>query len=579
MSTHRFSNREVAEILSEIGQMMELKGENKFKIIAYENAANIVRTYPHDLATIYEEDGISGLDAIEGIGEKISQKLTTLFSTGRLPYYEQLKELTPPLQLVLLGITGIGPQTAKKLTETLRAKNLSDLKRKLQTRTAAEHFGQKTLENILSALKERRHEDRHLLSEVEPIATAIVEFLRGLPEVAAADPVGSLRRRKETIGDIDLVAASKDRKATVAALGMATFTRRVITAGVGQTTILHESGLQIDLELVSPAEYGSLLQHFTGGKEHNVALRTWADNRGWSLSEKGITSIRTGKLKQYATEEQFYAALKMDWIPPELRENQGEIEAGIAHALPSLISEQDIRGNLHIHTAASDGELSLTEMVKAAHTYGYKYIAITDHSHGAGGGLTDTELAKHRDAIRKLDRAYAAKGMRIFAGVEVNIKPDGSLDVDDAVLATLDFVIASVHSSFRQSIDEMTKRVLSAIRHPDVDCIGHPSGRKLLHREEIQLNWDELYRAASDANTFLEINASPDRLDLSDTRVRAAKEQGVQFVINTDAHRPEHFEFMRYGVGVARRGWLAKQDVLNTQTASAVARRLIGKGR
>ena len=576
MATHRFSNREVADMLSEIGQMMELKGENKFKVIAYENAANTIRSYPHDVATIYDDAGIAGLDAIAGIGEKIAQKLTTLFSTGHLPYYEQLKELTPPLQLILLGITGIGPQTAKKLTETLQPKNLSDLKRKLQTRTATAHFGQKTIENIVSALKERRHEDRHLISEVEPIANTLLEFLRNLPEVAAADPVGSLRRRKETVGDIDLVAASKDRKATVAALGKAPFTRRVITAGTGQTTIVHESGFQIDLELVPPAEYGSLLQHFTGGKEHNVALRTWADDQGWSLSEKGIKHIRTGKLKQYTTEEQFYKALKMDWIPPELRENQGEIEAAREHTLPTLIEEKDIKGNLHIHTAASDGELPLDEMVKAAHAYGYKYIAITDHSHGAGGGLTDAELAKHRDAIHKLDHRYEKKGMRILAGVEVNIRPDGTVDADDAVLATLDFVIASVHSSFRQSIDEMTKRVLKAIQNPNVDCIGHPSGRKLLHREEIELNWDEIYRAASKTKTLLEINASPDRLDLSDTRVRAAKEQGVRFVINTDAHRPEHFAFMRFGVGVARRGWLTKKDVLNTQTASAMLRWLAG---
>jgi DNA polymerase (family 10) len=567
---HRYSNHEIATILSEIGQMLELKDENKFKVIAYENAANTVRTYPHDLAAIYEESGMMGLDAIEDIGEKISQKLSTLFATGRLAYYERLKEQTPPLQLVLLGITGIGPQTAKKLTIILKPKNLSDLKRKLQTKTAVTHFGQKTIENISAALQERRHEERHLLSEVEPVVISILEFLHSLPEVVEADAAGSLRRRKETIGDIDFVVASKDRRATVAAFGLASFVRRVISAGLGQTTILHDSGFQIDLELVPPAEYGSLLQHFTGGKEHNVALRTWAEGQGWSLSEKGITNIKTKKLKQYATEESFYAALKMAWIPPELRENQGEIEVALAHKLPKLIEEKDILGNLHMHTTASDGELALEAMVKAAHVYGYKYIAITDHSHGAGGGLTDSELVKHRDAIQKLDRIYAKKGMRVLAGAEVNIRPDGTLDVSDAVLETLDFVIASIHSSFRQSIDQMTSRVLSAIQNPNVDCIGHPSGRKLLHREEISLNWDEVYAAASQTKTLLEINAAPDRLDLSDTRVRAAKAVGVQFIINTDAHRPEHFQFMRYGVGIARRGWLNKQNVLNTQGVAAV---------
>jgi DNA polymerase (family 10) len=569
MAIHRFSNHEVADILSEIGQMLELKGENKFKILAYENAANTVRTYPRDLATIYAESGMMGLDAIQDIGEKISQKLSTLFSTGYLAYYERLKEQTPPLQLVLLGITGIGPQTAKKLTQTLKPRNLSDLKRKLASRTARKFFGDKTIENILEALQDRRHEERHLLSEVEPIATSIVAFLLGLPGVTSADAVGSLRRRKETVGDIDLVVASRDRKATVAAFGKASFVRRVISAGSGQTTILHESGFQIDLELVSPGKYGSLLQHFTGGKEHNVALRTWADAQGWSLSEKGITNVRTGKLKQYATEEQFYRALKMDWISPELRENQGEIEAALAHKLPKLIEEKDIQGNLHLHTTASDGELPLKEMVEAAHAYGYKYIAITDHSHGAGGGLTDSELIRHRDAIWKLDQRYLKKGMRVLAGAEVNIRPDGSLDARDTVLETLDFVIASVHSSFQQPIKMMSDRVLKAIQNPNVDCIGHPSGRKLLHREEILLNWDEIYRAASQTQTLLEINAAPDRLDLSDTRVRAAKAAGVRFVVNTDAHRPEHFQFMRYGIGIARRGWLVKQDVLNTQSVAA----------
>ncbi|MEK7184373.1 MAG: DNA polymerase/3'-5' exonuclease PolX [Patescibacteria group bacterium] len=567
MGIHRFSNHEIAELLFEIGQLLELTGENRFKVIAYENAARTIQTYPHDLATMYEATGTQGLDAIQGVGEKIAQKMSILFDTGKLPFYEKLQKTVPPLQLVLLGITGIGPQTAKKLTDTFRPKNLSDLKRKLQTKDAREYFGEKTIENILAALKERRHEERHLVNEVEPIAESVLAFLRELSEVSAADPVGSLRRRNETIGDIDLVAATTDAKATVAALRKAPFTRRTVVGGTGLTTILHESGFQIDIEFVPPSEYGSLLQHFTGGKEHNVALRTWADDRGLSLSEKGIRTVRTGKLKTYKTEQAFYKALKMDWIPPELRENQGELEAARAGKLPRLIEESDIRGNLHVHTASSDGELSLNDMVKAAHDYGYAYIAITDHSRGAGGGLLESDLAKHRDAIRALDRKYVKKGMRVFAGVEVNIRRDGAVDVSDALLKTLDFVIGSVHSSFRQSIDEMTRRILKAIQNPNVDCIGHPSGRKLLHRDEISVNWDEVYRAASDTKTLLEINATPDRLDLSDTKVRAAKEAGVRFVINTDAHHPAHFQFMRYGVGVARRGWLEKEDVLNTRTA------------
>ncbi len=572
MGIHRFTNREIATILSEIGQLLELTGENRFKVIAYENAARTIESYPHDLATLYATSGTAGLDRIQGVGEKIAQKIGTLFDDGKLPFYEDLKKAVPPLQLTLLGITGIGPQTAKKLTETLHPKNLSDLRRKLATQAARHEFGQKTADNILAALKERRHEERHLVTEVEPVAASVLDFLRQLPEVTAADPVGSMRRFKETVGDIDLVVATNDVAATVAALKAAPFTRRTVTGGSGLTTILHESGFQVDVEFVRPSEYGSLLQHFTGGKEHNVALRTWADDHGLSLSEKGILHTKTGKRARFETEEGFYKALGMQWIPPEIRENQGEIQLAMDHALPVLVELRDIRGNLHMHTNASDGELALPDMVKAAHKYGYKYIAITDHSRGAGGGLAPAELARHRDKIRALDKRYAPKGMRVFAGVEVNIRPDGSLDVADELLATFDMVIASVHSSFRQPIAMMTARVLAAIHNPNVDCIGHPSGRKLLHRDEIELDWDQIYKAAAATKTLLEINATPDRLDLSSTNVRAAKDAGVYFAINTDAHRPEHFAFMRYGVSIARKGWLTKQDVLNTKTPAAVLR-------
>lgn len=572
MGIHRFTNRDIATVLSEIGQLLELTGENRFKVIAYENAARTIESYPHDLATIYATTGTKGLDRIQGVGEKIAQKIGTLFDTGVLPFYEDLKKEVPPLQLTLVGITGIGPQTAKRLTEVLHPKNLSDLKRKLSTQVVRQEFGQKTAENILAALKERRHEERHLITEVEPVAFSVLDFLRQRAEVTAADSVGSMRRFKDTIGDIDLVAATKDVDATVTALKEAPFTRRTVTGGTGLTTILHESGFQVDVEFVRPSEYGSLLQHFTGGKEHNVALRTWADDHGMSLSEKGILNTKTGKRARFETEEGFYKALGMQWIPPEIRENQGEIQLAMKHALPPLVELADIQGNLHMHTSASDGALALSDMVKAAHAYGYHYIAITDHSRGAGGGLSAAELATHRDKIHTIDKRYAKKGMRVFAGVEVNIRSDGSLDVADELLKTFDIVIASVHSSFRQSIDVMTKRVLAAIHNPNVDCIGHPSGRKLLYRDEIEVNWDEVYQAASENKTLLEINATPDRLDLSPTKVRAAKDAGVQFVITTDAHSPEHFEFMRYGVSVARKGWLTKAEVLNTKTPAAVER-------
>ena len=465
----RISNREIADILSDIGQMLELQGENRFKVIAYENAANTVRTYPQDLTTIFKEDGIRGLDAIPGIGERIAAKLGVLIKTGELPYYERLKNEIPELELMLVQINGIGPQKAKKIIEMLNPKSMTDLLRKLHTKEAKEFFSDRTIENIFYAIKERRHTERLLSSDVEPVVEKIISFLCTLPEVVEVDAAGSLRRRKETVGDIDLVAASKNTSATVTALGKAPFVGRVITSGTNQTTILHKSGFQVDLKVVPPAEYGSLLQHFTGSKEHNVALRTLAEKNGMSLSENGITNIKTNKLKKFSTEEAFYRALKMDWIPPELRENQGEIEASIKHRLPKLIEEKDIQANLHIHTTDSDGQLSLVDMVKAAFEYGYAYICITNHAYGAGKGLSAENLAKHRDEIRRIDQIYTKKGMRVFAGVEVNIRPNGEIAVCDDLLKTFDYVVASVHSDYRLPIDTMTRRILKTIQNPNVD--------------------------------------------------------------------------------------------------------------
>lgn len=554
--------------------MLDLKGENRFKIIAYENAAQLIRTHPQELVDIYAREGIDGLEAIDGVGEGIAGKLKELFETGTLRYYDRLKNKVPQIELDLLDVAGIGPKTSQKLFRILEPSSVSDLKQKLRSAKAREEFGEKTVENILLALKERRHEDRYLISDVLPVAERLVEWLKQRPEVVASDLVGSLRRRKETIGDIDVVAATRDQKKTVDAFTKAKFVRRVIRKGEeGVTTIFHESGFAVDLELTNPDNYGSLLQHFTGGKEHNVALRTWASSKGLRLSEDGITTETSGRTRRFKTEDAFYKSLGMDCPPPELRENRGEIEVAQARDLPDLIDADDIRGNLHIHTSASDGRNTLEEMVEAAYAFGYEYIAITDHSQGAGAGLSEREFSKHRNEIRRVDDRYRRRKrpMRIFTGAEVNIRPDGSLDLSDEFLSSLDFVIASVHSSFRQSEKEATKRVLAAIHHPFVHSIGHPSGRKLLERPGMQLNWDAVYEAAAKTGTLLEINAFPDRLDLSDTRVHAAKELGVQFAINTDAHSPKHYELMRYGVWVARRGWLEKRDVMNTRTVKQFA--------
>ncbi|MCA9388297.1 DNA polymerase/3'-5' exonuclease PolX [Candidatus Berkelbacteria bacterium] len=562
----KYSNRKIADIFYEIGQMLELVGENRFKTIAYENAAGIIKVYPEELYDIYHRDGLRGLTKINGIGESIASKAEALITKGKLPFYEQLKKKVDPIALKLVGITGIGPQTALELVRILKPKSLVDLKAKLKKERPGDNFGSKQIQNILTELSERRHEKRYLLSEVEPIAQRIVTWLLERPEVTQADPVGSLRRRKETIGDIDLVCASKNRKATVEAFTQAGFTERIVVAGLGLTTIVHESGFQVDLELVEPADYGALLQHFTGGKEHNVALRTWAQTKGWTLSEKGIENIKTGRTKRFKSEKSFYKALGMKWMPAELRENRGEIEAALADELPRLVDKNDIVADLHMHTDASDGKLSLEEMAEAAYKNGYEYIAITDHSQGAGRGLGPRQLVKHIEKIKKLDQKYKQKKFRILAGVEANIRPDGTIDVADKILKEFDWVIASIHSSFRFSPSVMTKRLVKAIENPYVDCIGHPATRKLLSRESINVNWATIYETAAKAKTLLEINADPHRLDLADTRIQAAKESGVKFAINTDAHAASDFEYLSYGLAMARRGWLEKKDVVNTKS-------------
>jgi len=560
------TNKEIGQIFFQVAKILELGSEkNHFRVVAYERAAQTIENYADEMADVYKKGGIKALNDIPGVGESIAEKIEELLKTGKLKYLEEIKKDVPVSEVEFLQIPGIGPKTAIKIAEELKAKSVDDLEKKLKAGKADKLFKAKTKENILRGIKiMKRMTGRMLITEALPIAEEMVSYIKKITGVGKVDFVGSLRRMKETIGDIDIVATSKKPKEVIEKFVKAPNIREVISQGEAKSTIIHERGAQIDLEIVPENEYGSLLQHFTGSKEHNVALRTYAQTKGKSLSEHGT---KIGKIQhKYSTEEDFYKALGMDWIPPELRENTGEIEAALKHQLPKLVEIEDIKGDLHVHSNWSDGEMTIEEITKRAEELGYEYIVISDHTVGLGiaGGLDEKDLEKRQHEIDKVQKNHPK--VRILSSVEVNIKADGDLDIKDWMLGKLDIVTASVHTSFFQDPKTMTERILKAINHPHVDIIGHPSGRIIGQREPYEADWEKIFKAAFENKTALEISAFPNRLDLRDSLCKEAKSYGVKFAINTDAHQLHHLDLMRFGVAVARRGWLVKEDIINTKS-------------
>lgn len=566
MRQKSFTNKQIAQILAEIATISELTGEEKFHILSYQKASRIVSQAGQSLEQVYREGGTKSLIALEGIGTTMATHLQQLFDTGKMKYHQELLKKVPKIKLEMTRIPGVGAKTSNKLYIALKPKNITDLKKKLKTPAARKHFGEKTIQNILDNIKiARQLSSRMLLAEAIQIASEPRDFLLNLGEVKNADFAGSMRRMREDVGDIDLVASSTNIKATIEAFAKASFTQKIVRQGDSIVSIIHVSGKEIDLEVSTPERYGNLLQHFTGSKDHAIELRTYAQSKNMSISEYGIKKGK--KLLKFKDEKDVYGALGMQFIPPEMRENKGEIEAALKNKLPKLVKLKDIQGNLHMHTSATDGKLALADMVETAFKHDYKYIAITDHSQGLGfiGGLNEKQLLNHAKKIRSLDAKYAKKGMRVLAGIELNILADGSVDIEDRVLKDLDFVIASIHFSYRQQQEVVTRRLIKAIENPHIDCIGHPTGRKLGRREGVNANWSEVFKAAAKNNTLIEINASPDRLDLGGDLIKLAKDLGCKFIINTDAHQPSHFDFMEFGVAQARRGWLTKDDIVNTK--------------
>lgn len=558
-------NTAIAKVFSDIADLLELKGENQFKIRAYQKAVRAIEHYPKEIRIMVDEG--EDLKSIPGVGDAIAKKTTELVKTGKLEYYEKLKTEFPEVITNLLDIPGIGPKTANKLCSELGITSVDSLEQAIKDGSVARLFrlGEKTANNILQQIEASRRKDQRIpIGEALLTAEEILSALNSVPGVRNLTYAGSLRRFRETLGDIDLMGTAENPQKVMATFVSLPIVGQVLVQGPTKSSVIVSGGLQVDLRMVEHEAFGSLLQYFTGSKQHNISLRERGRRQGLKLSEYGITDITTDKLEKFAEEEEFYRRLGLQYIPPELREAQGEIERAEQGTLPKLVELSDIKGDLHIHTDWSDGHNSIEEIALAAKKLGYQYIAITDHSGGRGiaHGLDIERLRQQIEEIKKVNEHL--DGIQVFSGIEVDIRADGSLDLPHAILAELDIVIAAVHSAMNQNEEKMTRRVLSAVDNPDVDIIAHPTCRLLPAREPVAIDLEAVLRAAAKNNKIMEINAMPDRLDLNDVHASRARELGVKLAIGTDAHDVSHLDFMRFGVGVARRAWCEPQHILNT---------------
>ncbi len=562
------SNREIADVFSNIADTMEVMGESRYRIQAYRRAGEVLQELPAPLSE-YRSSG--ALETISGVGPAIAEKIAELLDTGRLKFYDDLQHQLPASALELLRVPNIGPRTAGRLYQELGIDSIAALKDaatsgKLGT---IKGFGAKTVQGVLAGIAAVEQRDsRRLLYDALRLAEKLMDDLRAAaPAIAQLSYAGSLRRGRQTVGDLDLLAATSDPGSTIAAFTGLAQVAQVISSGTEKASVQLHNGMQADLIALDPALWGSALHHFTGSQQHNIRFRELAIERGLRFSEHGFARA-DGSIITCATEEEAFAVLGLPFIPPELREHQGEFAAAAAGTLPRLIELDTIRADLHTHSTWSDGHAPIARMAEMAQARGYQYMAITDHSAflGVTNGLDGVRLREQAAEVAALNESYARAGItfRILRGVEVDILADGELALPDDVLADLDIVVASPHVSLRQPREQATDRLLRAIRNPHVDIIGHPTGRLIGHREGSDIDLDAVGRAAAETNTLLEINCGPDRLDLDAASVRRVLELGASLSINSDAHHPNDFAWMRLGVLTARRGWAPAERVANT---------------
>jgi DNA polymerase (family 10) len=571
---------QIADVLESIAQMLELKGENIFKIRAYVNAARAVETYPGDLAVAAAENRLGD---IHGIGRAIADKLTELIVTGRLAYYEGLKAEFPTGVFEMFDLQGLGPKKIKAVWDKLNVTTIAELEKACKDGRVAElsGFGKKTADNILAAIQSRaKHAGRFRLGEIAGDAERMLEDLKSLPEVHQANVAGSYRRRKEVVGDLDFIVATGAPAEVSKFFVEHEMVESVMAHGATKSSVRFKSGIQADLRVVKNNEYPFALNYFTGSKEHNIIMRQRALARGWTLNEYRLGLLENAKTEPPPIHEErdLYRALDLDYVEPELREDRGEFAAAEENRLPNLIEAQNLRGTFHNHTTASDGRSTLAEMVAAARELGLQYLGIADHSKASfqAHGLDADRLLAQVAEIRELNKATEGE-FKIFAGSEVDIHKDGTLDFPDEVLAQLDYCVVSVHNVFNLSEAEMTKRVIKAMQNPYVTMLGHLTGRLLLSREGYQVDHAAVIEAAAATGTIIELNANPRRLDMDWRWWPLAKEKGVKCAINPDAHHATQLQFLHFGIGTARKGWLTRQDVINTLPLGKIEAVLAGK--
>ncbi|MBI4141321.1 DNA polymerase/3'-5' exonuclease PolX [Candidatus Woesearchaeota archaeon] len=560
-------NLEIAQIFYHIADILELQ-QIQWKPQAYRKAARSLETLSESIEDIYQKGGINALKDIPGIGENLAKKIEEYINTNHIKEYEKLKKTLPKGIEEIMHVQGLGPKKALKLSKKLNITSLQQLEKAAHQGSIQkiEGFGEKSEQDILRGIGlVKKSQERMLLGDILPIARDLVKRLQTLKENKQLEISGSLRRMKETVRDIDILAISTNQQKVMKFFTTLPDVKTILAHGKTKSAIVLNNGIQADIRVLPRQSYGAALQYFTGNKDHNIKLRNIAIKKGYKLSEYGIFDTKTNKYICGHNEQEVYKALGLQYIEPELRENTGEIEAAQEGKLPKLVLYNSIKGDLHLHTTWSDGNNTPEEMIQAAIQQGHEYVAITDHSKSEhiANGMTDQRLLKYINELEKLKRKYADK-IAVFVGSEVSIKADGSLDYTNNYLKKLDWVVASVHSRFKQNKQDMTRRIIKSIENPYVKCLGHPTGRLINRREPYEVELEKVFSTAKERKVLLEINSTPERLDLKDSHIKKATEYNAKFVINTDSHSKDQLKYIELGVAQARRGWATKNDIINT---------------